>query len=284
HARLHLGHHAAHVAAFDEHADGGDACAVLAAEVHAAARFLEGDNVFERDVQAVRSVHENPAHVGQAAFRLGEPHEHAEMLFAFPQLRRGLAAQADLNLVLDVADVQSVTRAAGAVNFDDRLRYFAGAVYEGALDAAHGGNTPQHFAHLFAQHFRVFAKNLDDHLSVNLRDAFQHVVTDRLGETRFHARQRVNGLVHLRENLRFRHAWTPFGRRFQVHETLGHVNRFGVSAVFGPPGFRDDSLHFGNGVQPLPYPSCLSHGLVDGNAGRQVGVDPDRSLVEFRQE
>ena len=206
------------------------------------------------------------------------------MFFAFPQLRRRLAAQADFNFILDVADVQAVARGAVAVNGDDGLRHFARAVNERALHAGHVRDAAQDLGHLRAQNFRVFAKNFDDDLTVNLRNAFQHVVADGLGETRFHARQRVEGLVHRHENLRFRHAGTPFGRRFQVHETLGHVDRFGVSAVFGPPGFRDDGLHFGNGVQQLPDSSCLSHGLVDGNAGRQVGVDPDRSLVEFRQE
>ena len=82
--RLHIGDHTAHVTAFDEDANGRQAGIIFAADIYAATGFPERGDLFERDVQAVRRVHENLLQVGQAALGLGQAHNDTEVFFAFP--------------------------------------------------------------------------------------------------------------------------------------------------------------------------------------------------------
>ncbi len=142
HPRLHVRDHTAHVTPFDKNPDGCDAGPVLTADVHAAAGFLESGHFFERNVQAVGRVHEYLVHIGQAAFRLRQPYQDAEMLFAFPQFRRRFATEANLDLVLDITDVQAVARGAVAVNFDDGLRNQARPINVGSFHTGNAGDFP----------------------------------------------------------------------------------------------------------------------------------------------
>ena len=57
------------------------------------------------------------------------------MALALPELRRGSSAEANLDLVLDVADVEAVARGSRAIDVQLDLRYIAGAVDERASDA-----------------------------------------------------------------------------------------------------------------------------------------------------
>src|SRR6266705_1025343 len=136
-ALLHVGHDAAHVASFDKNADSGQARAVLAADIHTAAGFLERGDLFEGDVETVRSVHEDFFEVGQAALAFGQAHDDAEVFLAFPQLRRRFARQSDFDHILDVANVQAVAGGAIPVNLDEGLRHFANSIIHRRQDAAH---------------------------------------------------------------------------------------------------------------------------------------------------
>ena len=100
---------------------------------------------FQRDVQAVRRVHEHFFQVGQAALPFGQAHDDAEMLFAFPQFGGGLAGQSGFDDILDVADVQAVAGGGFAVNFDDGLRHFARAINAGGIHAPHVRDGGAHF-------------------------------------------------------------------------------------------------------------------------------------------
>src|SRR5258705_333224 len=56
-------------------------------------------------------------------------------------------------------------------------------------------------------------------------------------------------MVHLFDDLFFAKAALPFAGRFQVDEHFGHVDGFGVGAVFRPAGFGDDGTDLGSAAQ-----------------------------------
>ena len=91
------------------------------------------------------------------------------------------------NHVLNVADGQSVARGAGPVDLDLQLGNFAGSVHERACDAANFDPEPG----LLFQGLNVVPEDFDDYLPVDLRDALENVVPNRLREAglimwRFH--------------------------------------------------------------------------------------------------
>src|SRR5207302_3465714 len=107
-----------------------------------------------------------------------------ELPFTFPELRRRLAAERGLDDVFDVGDVQAVPRGALPIDLDLQLRHQPGAIDERPRDAADRRDRPQHLVRGPAEDVAVFAEHLDDDLAVDLRDALEDVVANRLREAR----------------------------------------------------------------------------------------------------
>src|SRR5581483_1495045 len=100
----------------------------------------------------------------------------------FPQLGRRLPAQADLDLILDVTHVQPIPSGARPIDLQTRLRYLARAIDERALDAANRAHCTQHLLRALGELHRIVTEDLHHDLAVDLRDALQHVVANRLRE------------------------------------------------------------------------------------------------------
>src|SRR5262249_5798347 len=123
HALLHVGDHAAHVAALDEHADRDHARARFARDVHAAAADRYRGHLRQRDARPARTVDEHvPDGLRIAPLLLAEAHNHGEAALALPQLGGGFPAERRLDHVLDVGDVEAVARGARAIDLDLQLR------------------------------------------------------------------------------------------------------------------------------------------------------------------
>ena len=154
-ARLHVGDDAAHIAAFDEHADGHHARAVFPADVHGAAGEFEIRHLSERDVHSLGRVHEDVFQFVQLPFAAAETHDDPEVLLALPEFGCRFAAETGLDNVLNVGNVQSVARGAFAVDFNKRLRHLARAINERAGHARQAGDFAQHGLHVRPQHAAI---------------------------------------------------------------------------------------------------------------------------------
>ena len=111
---------------------------------------------------------------------LTQSNGHAEAAITLPHLGRDLPAERRLDDVFDIGDVEAVTRSARPIDFNLQLRHLARPVHERARDAWNGLNRVKHLFGLLTEDDAILAEDLDDDLSVNLRDAFEDVVPDRL--------------------------------------------------------------------------------------------------------
>ena len=142
----------------------------------------------------------------------------------------------------------------------------------------------QDFIGLFLQDRAVLAKHLNHDLTVNLGNTLQHVIANRLGKTRFDSRNHRQGVIHLLDELFLGDFARPFRGRLQIDEQFGHVDQLGIGAVFGAARFGDDRFDFRKLAQDFAHASQLLRGFGHRNAGRQIDVEPHRSLVQLRQE
>ena len=145
----------------------------------------------ERHVQAVRCVDQQILQVGRVAAPSSGKRTTTLKCFSPSQISvAALPPSRGFDHVLDVGNVQAITGGALAVDLDHALRHFAGAVDEGRGDHA---RTPSRRCAAILPPSRagrrVVAEHLDHDLAVDLRDAFQHVVADRLGEAGLDARE-----------------------------------------------------------------------------------------------
>jgi hypothetical protein len=165
---------------------------------------------------------------------VSEPDHDREAPLALPELRGRLAAEGGLDDVLDVGDVQSVTGRTGAIDLDPQLRDLAGAIHERTRDTGHRRDRLQDLVRKPAQHDGVVPERLDDDLSVDLRDALEHVVADGLREARLDAGNRLEGRVHLLDELLLANVRTPLLGRLHGDQKLRHVDHLGIGPVFRP--------------------------------------------------
>src|SRR5439155_19521976 len=106
---------------------------------------------------------------------------------ALPWLGGRLAPEGGLYAVLDTGDVQAVARRSRRIDLALELRHVAAPIDEGARHAADRQNGAQHAGGRAAQDVYVLAEHFDHDLAVDLRDALEHVVADRLREARLDA-------------------------------------------------------------------------------------------------
>jgi len=281
---LHVGDDAAHVAVADEDADGDDALAGFAGDVHGAAAELEIDQRRERHLSPGGRRDQHFLQLVELARGFGQADDDAEMAVTFPQFGGGLAGEGRFDDVLDVHHVQAVAGSCGTVDFQTVLRQVAIAVDEGAHDTGHVADAVEDLPAFRTQCRHVVAEQLDDDLAVDLRDGFEDLVAYRLAEGRLDTRHVVQLVFHVADQLFLGHALAPGAVRFQVDQHFGHVDVLRVGAVFRAAALGDHRLDFGevgdDAAQLAQFAACL----IDGNRGRQGDVDPDRAFVEFRQE
>ena len=225
------------------------------------------------------------AHVVGVGPRVGrQSHDDAEALLALPDLGRVLAAERGLDRVLDVGDVEPVSGGARPIDGDLQLRHLPGAIDEGAGDARRGRHRVEDGRRVLPQRGPVRAKHLDHDLAVDLRNALEDVVTDRLREARVDAGNRVERVVHLGDQLFLRDVPRPFRCRLHVHEELGHVDQLGVGPVLRPAGLRNHRAHFRKLPQKRADARALARRLADGDAVGQHRIDPDGPFVQLGQK
>src|ERR1043166_633438 len=282
--RLHVLDNAAHVATLDENRNGEDAFAVLAADVHAAAHALEAGDLRQRDILAAGRVDQNVSEIIERTFFLAQADDHSELLFAFPDLRGRATAQSRFDDFLNIEHVQVVTRGAVAIDGDDRLRQLAQPIHKRARDPRNFLHVAQDLFGVRPQDGKVIAKNFDDNLSVDLRDALEDIVADGLREARLDARQGADRAVHLVHQLVFGDFAGPLLDGLKADEKLRHVDELGIGAVFGAAGFGDDRLDLGDGAQGIADAGALAGGFAHGDAGRKHDIDPGRAFIQFRKE
>ena len=82
----------------------------------------------------------------------------------------------------------------------------------------------------------------------------------------------------------FRDVSLPLRRRLQADEHLHHVEWLGIRAVLRTAGFRNRRRHLGHRSKRRPDLARHRHRLRHRDSRRQIDVDPDRALVELRQE
>src|SRR5581483_12494749 len=120
----------------------------------------------------------------------------------------------------DIGDVQTVARRLRAVDQNLQLWNFACPVDEGTGYAADAGDDVQNFRRPLPEHGRIVAEHLDDDLAVDLRNALEDVVADRLRNRRFETGNAADRLFHLGGQILPRNPARPLRRRLQVDEEL----------------------------------------------------------------
>src|SRR5437667_11282182 len=90
---------------------------------------------------------------------------------------------------------------------------------------------------LRAQYVAVRAEYFDHNLPIDLRDAFQHVVTYGLREGHLHTGQDRYFLLELLDELFAREFVRTFGGRFQINERIGDIDWLRISPCGGSAGF-----------------------------------------------
>src|SRR5882724_8054023 len=105
------------------------------------------------------------------------------MPFTLPQFRRRFSGESNFDDIFNVPNIESVPGGCIAINFNQRLGNLPRPVDNRSLDARQIHNSFEHFRGLLAQGSRVVAKDFDYDLTIDLRDALEHVVTNRLGKT-----------------------------------------------------------------------------------------------------
>src|SRR5262249_27665505 len=114
--------------------------AVLPADIHRAAGQLEIRHVAERDVHPFRCIDQNIFEMAKGAFRLFETDDYTEMFFALPEFGRFFSGEAGLDHVLNIGDIEPITGRALAIDINEGLRDFAGAIDESARNAGNIGD------------------------------------------------------------------------------------------------------------------------------------------------
>ena len=284
HASLHVFHHRAHVAAFDENTDRHGAPAGFAGDVHGAVGFANGGHAAQLRITTIGRGNQRLRQAGNRAFAFWQAHRHRKFTLAFPQLRGRFAAQRCFHHILNVLHVQAEPCGAVTVDVDHQLRQVTEAVNLAALHPLDLFDfTLNGFGHA-AQFTQVFAGHLDDDLALDLRYGFQHVVANRLRERWINAGNRPQLAVHLVDQLVAGQALAPFFLRLHVDENLRHAEGFGVGAVFGLASLGHGGAHFGHAVQGIARQQQYFGRLDAGDAGRHVEIGPEGAFVELGQK
>ena len=155
---------------------------------------------------------------------------------------------------------------------------------ECARNAANAGHDAKRLRRLRPQRRRIVAEHLDDDLPVNLRNALENVVADRLRDRGVESGNAADRFFDLRRQLLASETARPLGWRFQIDEKLGHVDGLRVGPIFGPACLGDHLRHLGELANNAPHLRAEPRGLGHGYARRQHQVHPERPLVELGQE
>ena len=277
---MHFCNEAAHVAVLDEHSDRHYPSSKLATDIHGALTDRDRGQLVKRDPLSIRCIDENVFDVLHLALFFSQPNRHRELLVAFPQFCCLFTAKRDLDDILNIGDIQSVARAFGSIHFDLQLRHTAITVNVSAAHASYAGYRLQHFLSLLLEYVSIRSKHLDH----DLTDAFENIVANRLRKRRLHARQRVELRAELMDELFSRQLCRPFGRRLQIDKEFSHVNWFGVGPIFGTAGLGCDTFHNFGAMENVANARGEPLGFVDGNARREINVDPHGAFVQLRQK
>jgi len=213
-----------------------------------------------------------------------DTHGNAELALAFPQVGRRPPAQTDFDHILDIGDVQTVPGRTGAIDLHQIVGQLADAIDQRARHTLHIGDFGQHALGHPAQRRNIVTEHLDHDLAVDLRNAFENVVANRLREGRLDRRQCLQRLFHFIHHLPLADRALPFRLRFQIHQEFGHVDQFGVSAIFRATGLGNHGIDFRRFQQDAANLPVLRLRLADRNRRWQLHVEPQRPFVEFRQE
>ena len=135
-----------------------------------------------------------------------------------------------------------------------------------------------------AQGCEVLTCDLDDDLTIDLRDRFEHVVANRLREGDRDARDGLEVLIDFCQYLFFGQAPSPFFLIMQVDQRLDLAGNLGVGTVFGAPQFADNALDLRGFSHLRPDTASLQLGFADRDTGLQGDVEPDAAFIEFGQE
>src|SRR5262249_21206253 len=150
-----------HIAILDKHADGHNACAEFAADVHAPVPDCDSCQLIHRYALTGGCVGKNPSAVVPLPLIFFQSDHYAEFLFSFPHLRSLFTAQCSLDDILNIGNIQTVPCTLCPIHFDLQLRHASSAINVRAADAAYVGNRIQDFLGLFLKDFSIRSKHFN---------------------------------------------------------------------------------------------------------------------------
>src|SRR4029079_2983976 len=142
------------------------------------------------------------------------------------------------------------------------------------LSIDHGAGESGYIAHRahdpdsgIAQYREVIAEDLDDDLPVDLGNALQYVVPDRLRKARLHAGHAIESSFHFIDYVMLRDLALPLRLGLQVDVNLRHADQLRIGAVFRPARLVHDGVDFGDVRNGLTDTRHLVSRFGDRRAG-----------------
>src|SRR5262249_17930375 len=227
HPLLHICNHATHIAPADENRDGGHSHAGFPADIKAATLNTDLGDLVQSDVQSSGSVNQDVPDGPDVISRfVADSRRHLEAFFAFPNFSRRFSTYGGLDDILNVGNVQSVTRRPLAIDLDLQLGNFTHPVDKRAGDAGDPRYGIEYFPGLVLDRRGFGAENFHNDLPVDLGNTFQNVIPNGLRETRLDARNIVQRALDLRNELLLGDLSSPGRGGLKVDEKFRHVDRF----------------------------------------------------------
>src|SRR5262247_3589322 len=283
HAPLHICNYAAHVSAADKNRNGGHSHAGFPADIQAATLNADLGDLVQSNAQSPRGVNQDVADGAYVIARLvAYSRRHLEAFFTFPNFSRRFTTDGGLDHILYVGNVQSVTRCLLAIDLDLQLGNFTHPVDKRAGDAGDPRYGIEYFPCLVLDRHGFGTEYFYNDLPVNLGNTFQNVISNGLRETRLDARDIVQRVLDLRNELFLGDLSSPGRGGLKVDEKFRHVDRFGIGAVFRATCFGNDRIHLGKTSDKRPDAPGLACRFAYRYPRRQHDIYPEGSFVKLR--
>src|SRR5579883_675219 len=238
-----LSHGAAQIAAAHAEFDGHVARVALAIKLRRAVFGADLAELRQRDALAGgRQEADLPDRLAGAPVCREVSGYQVKALFALQDLADGIAADRGLDCILNVGDVDLVSRGGVAVHDQIQIRLPENAQQREILDSRYGAHdTDDPFAFAF-EHVQVLAVDFDRKLSLDAADGLFDIVGNRLGEAPAHAGDLLQLPIHGRDELLFllMEDRTPLFFWLEGDAVFGDVEIGRVRAVVGPAHLRYD--------------------------------------------
>src|SRR5262245_18665197 len=283
--RLDVFNRALQVSPSDAEFDRDVTLVVFAVNEGRAGLFVDLGQLFERDALALGRVDLDVADRFDALAKLRqESHDDVESLFAVEKLSHRLAADGRLPRRVDVARQDAVARRLVPVGADQQVRL---AEFEEDAEVGHAGNPRHHVPYPVGrrrQLFEIGAEKLDRVFALDARHRLFDVVLNGLREVVDHARDSLQFVVALLDQIGFDAAPRPLIERLQIDDEFAVEITGRIGAVVWAPQLADDRGHLGMSLEDRAHLVGELAGVRVRDRVRHRGAHVYVALLELRHE